>query len=140
MGSAKAAYLSELWGRYYDPAWSAGGSYTSLQNSNAEAFAAAVWEIIYENLPTSPAGWDVTVDGTAGDKGFKATNLDYQTANAWLHSLNGTGPTTELWSLSYCGSQDYLVKCPPIPEPATVAFVALGSILVIGKKKSAKTA
>jgi len=77
MGQAKANYLSELWGRYFDSAWMAGGTYTVAQNTHAEAVAASVWEIIYEDLPASSAGWDVTIDDTAGNKGFKATNLDY---------------------------------------------------------------
>ena len=137
MGEEKAAYISELWGRYYDSAWSAGGSYTAQQKSDAEAFAAAVWEIIYEDLPTSSAGWDVTVDGTFGSKGFKAQNLDYQTANNWLHSLDGTGPMAELISLSYCGSQDFIVE---IPEPATIAFVSLGLLVLVGRKGHLQTA
>jgi hypothetical protein len=137
MGSAKAAYLSELFGRYYDPTWSVVGSYTAQQNSNAEAFAAAVWEIIYEDLPTSPAGWDVTTDGTPGDGGFKAANLDYVTANNWLHSLNGTGQMADLRSLSYIGSQDMLVAMPGVvPEPATVILLTIGGMIVsLGNKR-----
>ena len=140
MGQAKAAYLAELWGRFYDPAWSAGGSYTSQQNSNAEAFAASVWEIIYEDLPASPLSWDVTTDGTVGGKGFKAANLDYQTANSWLHVLNGTGPMADSRSLSYVGSQDFLVAVQnqsAIPEPASLAFAVFGFLLVVRKKISA---
>ncbi len=141
MGTQKAAYLSELWSKYYDPAWAVVGSYTSQQNSNAEAFAAAVWEIIYEDLPTSPAGWDVTTDGTLGNGGFKAENLDYLTANNWLHSLNGTGITADLRSLSYIGSQDMLVVMPgTIPEPATVALLSFGFLLIMRKKISASNA
>jgi hypothetical protein len=135
MGEVKADYLAELWSKYYDPAWAAGGNYTAQQNSNAEAFAAAVWEIVYEDLPGSPAGWDVTVDGTAGNGGFKAQNLDFATANNWLHSLDGTGVTANLRSLSYIGSQDMLVAIPNflVPEPATVALLAFG-FLAIGKR------
>ncbi|MGE5297047.1 MAG: hypothetical protein ACM3VT_19665, partial [Solirubrobacterales bacterium] len=44
LGTTKANYLRELWARYYDPAW-ASGSYTAQDNSRAEAFAAAIWEI-----------------------------------------------------------------------------------------------
>ena len=141
MGAAKAAYLSELWGRYYDPAWAVVGSYTAQQNSNAEAFAAAVWEIVYEDLPTSPAGWDVTTNGSGGDGGFKAENLDYLTANNWLHSLDGTGQMAQLRSLSYVGSQDMLVAVPGvIPEPTTVAFISFGFLLIMRKKISTSNA
>jgi hypothetical protein len=131
MGLQKAAYLSELFGRFYNTAWDTVGSHTSVENSKAEAFAAAVWEIIYENLPASSAGWDVTTDSTVGNKGFKAANLDYQTANTWLHALNGTGPMTQLRALSYCGAQDFIV---PIPEPATVGIFALGILGLIRKR------
>ncbi|MGA2916456.1 MAG: hypothetical protein ABSE89_10565 [Sedimentisphaerales bacterium] len=135
MGQQKADFLAELWGRFYDPAWAAGGNYTAQQRSNAEAFSACVWEIIYEDLPTSLLGWDVTTDGTAGNKGFKAENLDYQTANSWLHALNGTGPKAQLRSLSYCGYQDMLVA---VPEPATVAFLTMGFTSLVLNRKDLK--
>jgi hypothetical protein len=139
MGQAKADYLAELWGRFYDPSWAAGGSHTSQQNKDAEAFAAAIWEIIYEDLPSSPALWNVTVDGTGGSRGFKATNLDHQTANNWLHALDGTGPMANLRTLSYVGAQDFLFEVQEpgvIPEPATVAFLAFGFIMIVSRKFS----
>ncbi len=132
MGRQKAAYLAELWGRFFDPAWSAGGTYTSQQKSDAEAFAAAIWEIIYEDLPASPLGWDVTTDGTAGSKGFRAENLDYQTANSWLNALDGTGPKAQLRSLSYVGSQDFLVA---IPEPASLAIFAVMGLFLFPRRQ-----
>jgi hypothetical protein len=136
MGTVKAAYLSELWGRYYDPAWAVVGNYTSQQDSRAEAFAAAVWEIVYEDLPTSPAGWDVTKDSTGGNRGFKAEDLDYLTANNWLHSLNGTGPMADLRSLSNICSQDMLVAMPSVPEPATVILLTVGGMIIsLGSKR-----
>jgi len=130
MGQAKADYLSELWGRYFDSSWMAGGTYTAAQNAQAEVFQAAIWEIIYEDMPTSSAGWDVTIDSTTGNKGFKATNLDYTLANSWLHSLNGTGQMANLRDLSYSGNQDILVA---IPEPATVAFLSIGLLLAVSR-------
>jgi hypothetical protein len=127
MGQTKAAYLAELWSEFFDPAWSAGDSFSYQQRKEAEAFAAAVWEIVYEDLPSSPAGWNVTTDDTFGSRGFKAANLDYQLANSWLHSLDGTGPMANLRVLSYNGSQDFLVELPqvPIPEPSTLAIFAV---------------
>ena len=139
MGQAKADYLSELWGRHYDPAWTAGSGATLQQKSNAEAFAAAVWEIVYEDVPTSPMFWDVTVDSTVGSRGFRAANLNSQLANNWLHSLDGTGPMADLRVLSYLGSQDFIVALPPnqIPEPATAALIAFGLLFAVGRKRSA---
>jgi hypothetical protein len=101
----------------------------------AGAFAAAVWEIVYEDVPTSPAHWDVTTDGTYGNKGFKASGLNSQLANNWLHSLNGTGPMADLRALSYCGGQDFIVSFGNIvPEPATVALAAMGLVFIVRKK------
>lgn len=141
MGQAKADYLSELWGRHYDPAWATNGSHTVQQNKQAEAFAASVWEIVYENTPTSPMFWDVTVDSTLGSKGFRAANLDYVTANNWLHSLNGTGTMANLRALSYIGSQDFIIDIgnnTNIPEPASLAFFSVvGFVLAFRDRKAA---
>jgi PEP-CTERM motif-containing protein len=133
VGSAKANYLRELWDTYYDPAWASGGSYTNQQNSTAEVFAVAIWEIINEDLPTSPLGWDVTVDGTPGSGGFYAENLDSATANKWLHELTGTGGKADLLVFSYGGSQDFLVA---VPEPATIVLLGLGGSLgLFGRRR-----
>jgi hypothetical protein len=130
MGAIKAAYLSELWGKHFDSAWMAGGTYTAAQNAQAEAFQAAIWEIIYEDIPASPAGWDVSIDGTLGGKGFKAANLDYTLANSWLAGLTGNYQGANLAALSACGTQDVLVA---IPEPPTVAFLAVGLLLAVSR-------
>jgi len=133
MGSVKAGYLAELWGRYYDSSWSAGGSYSGRQNSDAEAFAAAVWEIIYEDVPGSSSGWDVSRDGTRGRGGFRASELDFAKANSWLGSLDGTGPLADLRVLSHSSGQDFLVE---VPEPATVVLLCMGFLMLISKKYS----
>lgn len=132
MGMTKAKYISELWGRYYDSSWAEGGSYTSKQNIQAASFAAAIWEILYEDLPVSPLKWNVTIDGTAGAGGFRTDFGDSSIANSWLHSLDGTGPKADLRILSYEGSQDYIVA---IPEPATVVLLGFGSVLNLLRKR-----
>ncbi len=136
MGVTKAKYIEELWGRYFDPAWVGSGSFTSYQNSQAEAFAAAVWEIVHEDLPSSSLGWDVTLDGTLGDGGFRAQYLDAYTANTWLHSLDGTGPAANLRVFSYNGQQDYIAE---VPEPATIVLLGLGGMLSLLRRKRATT-
>jgi len=126
LGTTKANYLRELWAKYYDNSWAAGGAYTAQQHAAAEAFAAAIWEIVYEDLPASPLGWDVSVDGTLGVRGFRAEELDVDTANKWLHNLTGSGPKADLRVFVNQGQQDYLVA---VPEPATVLLLGLGGLL-----------
>ena len=132
LGTTKANYLRELWARYYHNHWGSSGPYTWQEYGDAEAFAAAVWEIVYEDLPVSPSGWDVTIDSTPGAGGFQAAYLDADTANAWLHSLTGIGPKADLRAFVNCGHQDYLVA---VPEPATVLLLGLGGLLSLAGRR-----
>lgn len=126
MGTTKANYLRELWAKYYDNTWAGSGPYTTQQHAAAEAFAAAVWEIVYEKLPASPLGWDVSIDSTLGSGGFRAEDLDVAMVNMWLHNLTGSGPKADLRVFVNQGQQDYLVA---VPEPATVMLLGLGGLL-----------
>lgn len=132
MGAQKAAYVSELWGRYFDASWAGSGPFTWLQNAEAAAFATAIWEIVYEDLPVSSSKWDVKVDGTLGAGGFRTSFGGAAIANSWLHSLDGTGPMANLRVFSHDGSQDYIVQ---VPEPATVALLGLGGILSLMRRR-----
>jgi hypothetical protein len=132
MGTVKANYVRELWARFYNSDWASGGEYTYQQNSKAAAFAAAIWEIVHEDLPTSSLGWDVTVDGTPGDRGFRVEGVDMCLANSWLHALTGNGPKADLRVFSYNGAQDYIVE---VPEPATIALLGFGGIFSLLRKR-----
>ncbi len=132
MGLTKAKYLQELWGRYFDSSWVGSGSFTFQQNTKAAAFAAAVWEIVHEDLPMNSLGWDVTVDGSPGDRGFRAEYFATDLANYMLHTLDGTGPMTELRAFTYNGQQDYIMA---IPEPATIALLGFGGAFSLLRRK-----
>jgi hypothetical protein len=137
MGSDKANYIRELWGRFYDSDWASGGSYSWQENIKAAAFATAIWEIVYEDLPTSSKGWDVTIDGTSGSLGFCVDALTDLTdiANVMLHSLDGTGPMADLRVLSYNGAQDYIVE---VPEPATLIILGIGGTLGLLRRRRSR--
>jgi len=132
IGEEKADYLSELWGRFFEPDWIVGKEFTEQQKSDATAFNVAVWEIIYEDLPASPLLWDVTTDGTQGKLGFRCIWVDSDTANAMLHALDGTGPKADLRAFVYDGKQDYIIE---VPEPATLVLLGLGCLVLIRKRK-----
>jgi hypothetical protein len=134
IGFEKAEYIRELWGSFFEPAWTGSWPFPAEHNNDAEAFAAALWEIIYEDLPASPAMWNITADGTSGPLGFYATNLDTSTANNMLHSLNGTGPKANLRAFVYDGKQDYIIQ---LPEPATVWLLAVGTLTLLRKRTRA---
>jgi hypothetical protein len=131
-GTAKAGYISELWGKYFDPSWVGDGQFTWLQDSKAAAFATALWEIIYEDLPGSSLKWDVKVDGTWGQGGFYTDFGGAALANNLLHSLDGTGPMADLRVFSYGGSQDYIAM---VPEPTTIVLLGIGSLSLLRRKR-----
>ena len=122
MGVAKADYLREFWALAF-------GSVTN--NVTAAAFQLGVWEIVFEDLPTTPpTGWDVTT-------GRFETLLDANSsaaitqANAWLASVDGVGPKATLYGLRSNSAQDMIVS----PEPATLAFLGLGSIGLLVRRR-----
>lgn len=128
-GAAKAGYISELWGRYYDSSWAGDGPFTWQQDSKAAAFATALWEIIYED---SPLKWDVKVDSTWDNTGFRTDFGGATIANNYLNSLDGKGPMADLRVFSYGGSQDYIAQ---VPEPTTIVLFGLGSLSLLRKKR-----
>ncbi len=133
MGTEKAKYLSELWGRYYEPSWSSGSTFTDTQNIQARNFAVAIWEIVHENFTGNPLDWDASTVGTPGS-GFSTDAIDTTVVNNWLHSLDGSGPMANLRVLSSKGGQDFLVA---VPEPATIAILGIGGAFSLIRRKRA---
>jgi hypothetical protein len=128
-GTKKAVYISELWGRYYDSSWSGDGPFNWQQDSEAAAFATALWEIIYED---SQLKWDVKVDATWDGTGFRTDFGGANIANKYLSNLDGTGPMADLRVFSYGGSQDYIAQ---VPEPTTVVLFGLGGLGLFRRKR-----
>ena len=124
MGSTKAALLENLWHDHFDLAWVAPGTYTAAQKLSAEAFAACIWEVVFENSanPLNILDGELTVSG-----------VNYATvANSWLAGLNAAGDRTTLFALTSNSYQDYLVLIPghenlqTVPEPITMTGLLLG--------------
>ena len=137
IGDFKAEALSELWGRYYDASWEGSGGFSAGENNAAGAFAAAIWEIVYEDLPVYSSGWNVSADGTSGIPGFSSAAVDSTLANNWLHSLDGTGPMASLAVFTNDGNQNYVVA---VPEPTTVVLLGLRGALSLARKRKRVTA
>ena len=121
MGVAKATLLAELWGRYFSTAVTSG--------QKAEAFSAAVWEIVNE----SDALLSVSV-GTGFYCTGLATGMD-TLANGWLASLDGTGPMADLRAWTSPSYQDFVVQ---IPEPASAALITLGGLAALVRRRTAR--
>lgn len=133
MGATKSDRIRELWGRYFDTIFEdENGPRTDLETRrHAEAFSAAVWEIVYEDAFADVTDYDVTSwDGTAYS--FRCEQLTYaSTANTWLHSLDGTGPKAHLHALTHASGQDFVVEVVPLPASLSMmlaGFAGMGGI------------
>jgi len=115
MGNAKAAQLSELFGRYYN---------SLVSNTDFSAFQMSVWEIVYDNGSSVNAGV------------FQIRNAvpEETLANQWLGTLDGSGPMMGgLFALSNREVQDQIV-----PGPGALALAGAGGLLVTRRRRSSE--
>jgi hypothetical protein len=131
MGSQKADYLRELWGRFYDNSWVGNGPFTSTQNNNARTFEACVWKIIFDDLPSDPTKYDIASGKFAVDPSSMSCDL----ANSWLRALDGMGPKADLRCLSSGTNQDFLVA---VPEPAAILVLLSAAGMMFWRKRGLK--
>lgn len=165
---AKANYITELFGRYFDPTWlnpSFTGSTASL------AFQLALWELVYDG-PTNLNVNDTTKtlgtfsDTSSGDAaaaslaqkflkggsgGYVALSGDTSVFASRLPGYTLTGLTDQpvggANSAVAGGVQDQIVITPPggqVPAPAGVWLAGAGLVALFGRgrlrKKSTETA
>ena len=106
----------------------------TLSTTNAAAFGAAVWEIVWETSGTlNPSG---ALDVTAGYLSVSVNSGAQTLANTWLGQLASYNPSSypEIQGLLDNTPQDQLVLIiggtggpeNPIPEPVTMAGLMMG--------------
>ncbi|MBN1456456.1 MAG: PEP-CTERM sorting domain-containing protein [Sedimentisphaerales bacterium] len=142
ISSDKADLIRQLWALHYDDSWEQMtlidpyNPKNTPENQKALAFSFAIYEIIYD------------YDGDLSHLNLSRGSLrakSYRTnpkesvciAEGWLDDLidpcKYTGPLAQLVSLSSCYKQDLIVE---IPEPATLAILSLGSLVLLRKRKA----
>ncbi len=138
IGQGRANLIRELFGRF-----APGAGFGAMDMVTSSALQIATWEIIKEN-PANPLSIDNRT-GTGGDFAmFYPANTgnnrtSFNTAQAWLAQLNGTGPLARglvvlrngTPGLSV-GSQDLLAFSTNVgvPEPTSWAMLMAGFGLV----------
>jgi hypothetical protein len=120
MGPAKAAQISELWGRYFNSIFT--GS-PAQQNINAAAFQIGVWDIVFGSKLSLAEGNFVADD---------VSDPSVILAQSWLNSLDGSGPMANMVALDSPTNQDMVTAVPgplfiiSVPEAATGITGILG--------------
>lgn len=106
-------YIGELWGRYRS---------SVVDDTTAAAFQVALWELAYRST-----------DRNLGTGYFqlRSGGSVYSTAQNWLTSLNGMGPQASglvvlVNNQQLHDRQDLITQTHAVPEPGTLALLALG--------------
>lgn len=135
MGDARADSVRELFGRFR-------GLVNSVEEG--EAFAAALWEIVYEQ----DASYDLD-DGTLVMNGLDGGPQGHAKtiAEGWLGQLDGTESMfdDDVFALTNGTYQDFALTSPnydeppPIPEPVTTIGLLLGGAALTAYSRRRRT-
>ena len=129
--AAKAAYLTELWGRY------AAGATT---DTTAAAFALSVFKLLYDPVANR-------ADFATGFLRFDAAHIAgpaVTTATSYLASLSGdttyftANPqyvNAELVGLDSAQYQDQITVIRQVPAPAAVVLLGLGGLGLVARRR-----
>lgn len=106
--------ISELWGRYRSQV---------TNDVNAAAFQVALWELAYGSTDRNLSTGDFRLTGGSG--------AVFETAQDWLGSLNGAGPSAAglvvlVNNRQLADRQDLITQVHSVPEPGTLALLGLG--------------
>lgn len=135
MSANRAALIENLWHDHFDLDWIAPGPYSLTEKLMAEAFNAAVWELVFEE-EGNPLN---ILDGALQVADVNDTSL----ANDWLAGLDAGGERTTLYALSNSCYRDYVVLIPTrdddrvVPEPITMTglLIGVGSLATYVRKR-----
>ncbi len=128
---AAAAGVSAQDIEYIEILWSNAFAGSIVGQVEAAAFQYIVWELVEDT------SIDLLADNLRLDTSHAHTSNVHTLASAWLDNIiDGTWTTrTTLYVLTSPTSQDILTT---IPEPATLAFLAAGSLLMIRRRRTAR--